>query len=93
MQQGLDRQTDGGFGRAIYSGIDDGGTTQDLPFAFPFYGLVAVLIEQIGRRAQHGQWRAQLVRSIRDELLLALERLLDGDQRTTRQKPRRGQRQ
>ena len=36
--------------------------------------LVAPLIEQVGRRAEHGQRRAQLVRRVGDELLLALER-------------------
>ena len=51
--------------------------------------LVAVLVEQVGRRAQHGQRRAQLVRRVGDELLLPLERLLDRNQRAAGQEPGR----
>ncbi len=58
--------------------------------AFAFDGLISMLVQQVGRRSEDRQRRTQLVRGISDEFLLASERLLNGNQGATRQKPCRG---
>ena len=56
-------------------------------FTIALERLGPILIEQVGCRPQDGQRRAQLVRGVGHELLLSLERLLDGHQRSTGQEP------